>query len=159
MEKIGIYPGSFDPVTLGHLDIIERSSKLFDKLIVAVLINSGKKALFSVEDRVKMIEDATKDIPNVEVTSFDGLFVDFAKKMNATTSVRGLRAVSDFEYELQMSQINRHMSSELDTIFLSTDIKYAYLSSSIVKEIASLKGDIKDFVPANVIPLIEDKYK
>lgn len=159
IERIGIYPGSFDPITNGHLDIIKRSSILFDTLIVAVLINNEKNPLFSVSDRVKMIQDVVKDIPNIKVMSFDGLLVDFAKKVGAKVAVRGLRAVSDFEYELQISQINRHLSTEMDTIFLSTDVKYAYLSSSVIKEAASYGGNIADLVPKEVLPILLEKYK
>ncbi len=158
-EKIGIYPGSFDPVTLGHLDIIERSSKMFDRLIVAVLCNKSKKALFSAQERVKMIQSVTTHLPNVEVRSFEGLSVDFARSVGARVLVRGLRAVTDFEYELQMAQTNHAMCHEMDTIFLTTDLKYAYLSSSIVKEVASFDGDIHQFVPESIVPLVREKLK
>lgn len=157
-EKIGVYPGSFDPVTLGHLDIIERSARMFDKLIVAVLDNRSKKALFTADERVKIIQNETKHICNVEVMQFDGLSVDFAKAQGSRTLVRGLRAVTDFEYELQMAQTNHAMSTEIDTIFLTTDLKYAYLSSSIVKEVASFGGDISQFVTPAVRALLEAKY-
>ncbi|WP_434309043.1 pantetheine-phosphate adenylyltransferase [Hominifimenecus sp. rT4P-3] len=157
-EKVGIYPGSFDPVTLGHLDIIERSSKMFDKLIVAVLHNKSKKALFSVEERVKMIQSVTGHLCNVEVSSFEGLSVDFARSKGAHVLVRGLRAVTDFEYELQMAQTNRAMCPEIDTIFLTTDLRYAYVSSSIVKEVAYFDGNIEMFVPAEVVPLLKEKW-
>ena len=146
-EKIGIYPGSFDPVTLGHLDIIERSSRMFDRLIVGVLYNKSKKALFSAEERVKMIRSVTGHLCNVEVVAFEGLSVDFARSVGARVLVRGLRAVTDFEYELQMAQTNHAMCHNIDTIFLTTDLKYAYLSSSIVKEVASFDGNIDMFVP------------
>ena len=155
--KIGIYPGSFDPVTFGHLDIIERSSRLFDKLIVGVLINRAKKPLFSAEERVRMIQSLTSHLENVEVNSFDGLLVDFAKKENAKVIVRGLRAVTDFEYELQMAQTNRTMCPGLDTIFLTTDLRYAYLSSSIVREVASYNGKIDRFVPPEIVTLVRDR--
>jgi len=158
-KKIGIYPGSFDPITLGHLDIIRRSAKLFDHLYVAVLDNSAKNPLFSVEERVKMIESVTKDIDNVSAVSFDGLSVDFCKKLGAHVLVRGLRAITDFEYELQMAQTNHTMSPDIDTIFLTTDLKYAYLSSSIVKEVAMYGGDIKKFVPTGIDKLIKNKIK
>jgi len=158
-EKIGIYPGSFDPVTFGHLDIIERSSKMFDKLIVGVLYNKSKKALFSAEERVKMIRSVTGHLCNVEVTSFEGLSVDFARAQGAHVLVRGLRAVTDFEYELQMAQTNHAISPDIDTIFLTTDLKYAYLSSSIVKEVAAFDGNIDIFVPADIVPLVKEKLK
>ena len=152
-----IYPGSFDPVTKGHLDIIERSSKMVDKLIVAVLKNSSKSPLFTVEERVSMLKEITKDIPNVEIDSFSGLLVDFAEANNATIIVRGLRAVTDFEYELQMSQTNRIMDENVDTIFLTTSLEYAYLSSSTVKEVAIYGGDVSKFVPSYVVDKIKDK--
>ncbi len=158
-EKVGIYPGSFDPITLGHLDIIRRSSGLFDTLIIAVLNNREKNSLFSTDERVKMIQSVTADIKNVVVKSFDGLTVDFAKAEGAHTLVRGLRAISDFEYELQMAQTNRTMSPEIDTIFLTTDQRYAYLSSSIVREVASFGGKIEHFLPDEVVPLVRAKYK
>ena len=156
-EKVGIYPGSFDPVTLGHLDIIERSSKMFDKLIVGVLHNPNKKALFSADERVKMIRSVTGHLCNVEVTSFEGLSVDFARSVGAHVLVRGLRAVTDFEYELQMAQTNHAMCPEIDTIFLTTNLRYAYLSSSIVKEVAYVDGNIEMFVPAAILPLVKEK--
>ena len=156
-EKVGIYPGSFDPVTLGHLDIIERSSKMFDKLIVGVLYNPNKKALFSADERVKMIRSVTGHLCNVEVTSFEGLSVDFARSVGAHVLVRGLRAVTDFEYELQMAQTNHAMCPEIDTIFLTTDLRYAYLSSSLVKEVAYFDGNIEMFVPAEILPLVKEK--
>ena len=131
--SVAVYPGSFDPVTLGHFDIIERSAKIMDKVIVGVLNNSSKTPLFSVEERVNMLKNLTKDMPNVEVMSFGGLLVDFVKEQNANVIVRGLRAITDFEYELQMSQTNRVIAPGVDTIFLTTNLKYSYLSSSIVK--------------------------
>ena len=134
--KKAIYPGSFDPVTLGHLDIIRRSASLVDHLIVGVLNNSTKTPLFSVEERVNMLREVTKDLPNVEVLSFSGLLVDFAAEHNVSVIIRGLRAVTDFEYELAMSQTNRVAAPGIDTVFLTTSLKYAYLSSSIVKEMA-----------------------
>ncbi len=144
--KTAIYPGSFDPVTLGHYDIIERSSQIFDRLIVGVLNNSAKSPLFSVEERVKMLKDVTKELPNVEIKSFDGLLIDFARENQAQVIVRGLRAVTDFEYELQMAQMNRVIAPEIDTLFLTTNLKYAYLSSSIAKEVAMYGGDISAFL-------------
>lgn len=148
--KIAIYPGSFDPMTNGHLDIIERSAKMVDKLYVSVLINSAKNALFSIDERVSMIKEMTAHLPNVEVTSFEGLLVDYAKQMNASIIVRGLRAVTDFEYELQIAQTNRIINPDVDTIFLTTSLAYSYLSSTIVKEVASYGGDISNFVPKQI---------
>ncbi len=158
-EKIGIYPGSFDPITWGHLDIIERSSKLFDRLIVGVLTNRSKKPLFSATERVKMIQNVTSGLPNVQVCSFAGLLVDFAKEQNARVIVRGLRTVTDFEYELQMAQTNHTMCPGLDTIFLTTDVRYAYLSSSVVREVAEFGGKIDAFVPPEIAPLVREKCR
>lgn len=154
-----IYPGSFDPVTLGHLDIIKRASKIVDELIVSVLNNNSKSPLFSVEKRVKILEEVVKDIPNVKVMSFEGLLVDFAKSVDAQIIVRGLRAVTDFEYELQMSQTNMVLDNEIDTIFFTTSLEYAYLSSSTVKEAAYFGADISRFVPEPVIRQVYDKLK
>lgn len=156
--KTAIYPGSFDPVTFGHLDIIKRSAALADKLIVGVLNNSSKTPLFSVDERVNMIKDVTSDISNVEVMSFSGLLVDFARQHNVQVIIRGLRAVTDFEYELAMSQTNRVANPDVDTIFLNTSLKYAYLSSSTVKEMAQYGGDISKFVPSQVVDLVYEKY-
>jgi pantetheine-phosphate adenylyltransferase len=156
---VGVYPGSFDPITYGHLDIIERASKMVDKLIVGVLVNSSKTPLFSMDERVRMIEDLTRDYGNVEVRSFDGLTVNFARDCGATVMVRGLRAVTDFEYELQLAQTNKVMAPDIDTMFLTTNLKYSYLSSSMVKEIASYGGMIHEFVPENVEKKIKEKYK
>ena len=154
---VGVYPGSFDPITYGHLDIIERASKMVDKLIVGVLVNSSKTPLFSMDERVRMIEDLTRDHGNVEVRSFDGLTVNFARDCGATVMVRGLRAVTDFEYELQLAQTNKVMAPDIDTMFLTTNLKYSYLSSSMVKEIASYGGMIHEFVPENVETMIKEK--
>ncbi len=147
---IAVYPGSFDPVTFGHLDIIRRSSAVVDELIVGVLRNREKTPLFSAEERVNMIVDATRDIGNVKVTVFSGLSVDFARASGAQVIVRGLRAITDFEYELQMAQTNRIMEPSVDTMFLTTSLEYAYLSSTTVKEVAAYEGDISRFVPENV---------
>lgn len=156
--KKAIYPGSFDPVTFGHLDIIKRSSRLFDEIVVAVLNNSQKNSLFSVDERVTMIRDLVKEYPNVSVASFEGLTVDFAKQIGANIVVRGLRAVTDFEYELQIAQVNHVEYSDLETIFLTTSLNYSYLSSSVVREFASHGGDITKFVPKEIIPFIMEKY-
>lgn len=157
--KRAIYPGSFDPVTLGHMDIIERASKVVDELIVAVLNNSSKSPLFSVEDRVKMLKEVTSHIQNVRIDSFSGLLVDYAKENQATIIVRGLRAITDFEYELQMAQTNRIMNSDVDTIFFTTNIAYSYLSSSTVKEIAAYGGDISKFVTTDIAEKIFKQFK
>ena len=155
--KVGIYAGSFDPITLGHLDIIKRAARITKKLIIAVLNNNAKKPAFSVEERVELIRKVTKDIPGVEVMSFSGLTVDFAKEQNANVLVRGLRAVTDSEYELQIAQLNHKLNPDIDTIFLTTSVEYSYLSSSIVKEIASYGGDISQFVPPEVVRDVYDK--
>lgn len=153
-----IYPGSFDPVTNGHLDMIERSSKLVDELVVGVLNNSAKNSLFSVDERVSMLKELTTHFPNVCIDSFDGLLVDYARRINATIIVRGLRAVTDFEYELQIAQTNHEVYPDIETIFLTTSLEYAYLSSTIVKEFASYGGDISHFVPKQFIGRIYAKY-
>lgn len=157
--KTAIYPGSFDPVTYGHLDVIRRAAKIFDRLTVSVLNNKLKTPLFSVEERVKILQEAVKDIPNVEVESFSGLLVDYAKSRDIHVVIRGLRAITDFEYELQNAQTNAKLSNgALDTIFLTTSLEYAYLSSSSVKEIASFHGDISMCVPEFVARRVYQKY-
>ncbi|HIV62075.1 MAG TPA: pantetheine-phosphate adenylyltransferase [Candidatus Butyricicoccus avistercoris] len=148
--KIAIYPGSFDPVTLGHLDIINRASALFDKLIVVVMHNVSKKPIFSVEERKEFLRRTTKHIKGVEIDSFGGLLADYAAKQGACTIVKGLRAVSDFEYEFQMALTNRKLNPEVDTVFLMTSAEYMYLSSSMVKDIALHGGNVADFVPAEI---------
>ena len=155
--RTAIYPGSFDPVTYGHIDIIKRSAKMVDKLIIGVLSNSSKTPLFSVEERVKMLEDVTSYLPNVEVRAFGGLLVDFVHQCQADVIVRGLRAITDFEYELQMAQTNRVIAPDIDTIFLTTNLKYSYLSSSIVKEIAGYQGDISEFLHPAVAEKVREK--
>ena len=142
-----VYPGTFDPATNGHLDIIKRASVQFDTVIVGVLRNSQKTPLFSTEERVKILKEITKDIPNVEVRAFEGLSVDFVRECGANVIIRGLRAITDFEYELQMAQTNRVMAPDIDTMFLITSLEYAYLSSTTVKEVAFLGHDINKFVP------------
>lgn len=155
--KRAVYPGSFDPVTKGHLDIIERAAAIVDELIVGVLNNNEKTPLFSVEERVKMLKDVTVHIPNVRIESFSGLSVEFVKKCGAAFLVRGLRAVTDFEYELQMAQTNRSIDREVDTLFFTTELKYAYISSTIVKEVAYYGGDISGFVPPQVVQSVCEK--
>ena len=156
--KRAVYPGSFDPITFGHLDIIERSAKMVDELVIGVLCNSAKNSLFSLEERVNMIKEITKNIPNVRVESFDGLLVDYVNEIGATIIIRGLRAVTDFEYELQIAQTNHVQNENIETIFLTTNLKYSYLSSTIVKEFASYGGDISKFVPEEIIDQIYAKY-
>jgi len=157
--KAAIYPGSFDPVTFGHLDVIRRAASIFDELTVSVLNNTQKTPLFSVEERVKILEEATKELPNVKVDSFSGLLINYAREKDVHIAIRGLRAITDFEYELQIAQTNRKLSNgELDTIFLTTSLEYAYLSSSSVKEIAEFHGDISQCVPDFVAKLVYEKY-
>ena len=152
-----IYPGSFDPVTYGHLDIIRRSAGMVDELIVGVLNNKAKTPLFSVEERVKMLKEVTKDLDNVKVVPFDGLLVEFARQQKARLVIRGLRAITDFEYEIQMSQTNHKLEPEVETMFLTTNLKYSYLSSTIVREVAAFGGDISQFVPETVAKSIKEK--
>ena len=158
LMKKAIYPGSFDPLTLGHVDIIERSARIVDELVVGVLNNSAKNSLFSLEERVSMIKEMTEHLPNITVASFDGLLVDYMKEIDATIIVRGLRAVTDFEYELQIAQTNHVENPDVETIFLTTSLQYSYLSSTIVKEFASYGGDISKFVPRQFIDRIYQKY-
>lgn len=159
MTKKAIYPGSFDPVTFGHMDIITRVSGIVDELVIGVLNNRAKNPLFSLEERVSMIKEMTENMPNVTVASFDGLLVEFMNEIGATLIVRGLRAVTDFEYELQIAQANHVQDSKIETIFLTTDPKYSYLSSTIVKEFASYGGNIANFVPECFIDRIYKKYQ
>lgn len=157
--RIAVYPGSFDPVTLGHLDIIERSSKIFDHVIIGVLNNTSKSPLFSLDERVNILNDVISDFDNVSVESFNGLLVDFLKEKNTNVIIRGLRALTDFDLEMQMAQSNRMVAPDIDTVFLSTSLQYSYLSSSIVKEYARYGVDLKDFVPECVIEKLLDKMK
>lgn len=157
--KKGIYAGSFDPVTYGHIDVIERAARLVDELIVAVLGNSGKTPLFTVEEREDMLREVTKHIPNVTVQSFGGLTVDFARQQHAQVLILGLRAIPDFEYELNMAQTNHIIAPEIETVFLMTSLKYSYLSSTTVKEVAWYDADIKTFVPPYVEDKIRNKFK
>lgn len=157
--RIAVYPGSFDPITNGHLDIIKRGSKAFDKLIVAVLINVDKKGLFNIAERVELIKMVTKDIENVEVVSFEGLLVDFAKMNNSNVILKGLRAVADFEYEFQMALMNSKLDPDIETVFMMTSAECSYLSSSSVKQVAKFGGCIKGLVPEQIISNIENKIK
>ena len=152
-----VYPGSFDPVTYGHIDIIRRSCTIVDELIVGVLCNKAKMPLFSVEERVRMLEEVTKDLGNVRIVPFDGLLVDFASRMEAGLVIRGLRAITDFEYELQMSQTNHKLEPNVETMFLTTSIEYSYLSSTTVREIAAFGGDLSQFVPEAVAVELKKK--
>ena len=158
MPKVAIYPGSFDPVTNGHLDILQRGMKLFDKIIVAILTNPGKNFLFTLEERIEMLEVSIKKFSNVEIGTFDGLTVDYAAKRNAQAILRGLRALSDFEYEFQMALMNRRLNREVQTIFLMTGMRWIYTSSSIIKEAAQFGGSIKGMVPSVVEKRIKEKY-
>jgi len=156
--SVAVYPGSFDPVTLGHYDIILRTAQVMDRVVIGVLNNQAKKPLFTVEERVAMLKSVTSDLPNVEIQYFEGLTIDFARKNKAKVVVLGLRAVTDFEYELQLAQTNRVIAPEIDTMFLATSLKYSYLSSSMVKEIASLGGDIKEFLHPQIAANVLKKY-
>ncbi len=155
--NIAIVPGSFDPVTNGHLDIIKRTSQLFDEVYVSILSNSSKNPLFSLEERMELISRVTKDLENVKVETFTGLLVDYARSKSAKFIVKGLRAVSDFEYEFQMSLTNKQLAPEIETFFITTNANYAYLSSSIVKEVARYGGDLTEMVPKEIIVDIQDK--
>lgn len=152
--SVAVYPGSFDPCTNGHLDIINRSSKLFDKLIVGVLTNMSKSPTFTVEERIELLKSAVSEYPNVEVRSFSGLLVDFMREIDAKVVIKGIRAVSDFEYEFQMALTNKALYPELETLFLHTGQEYMFLSSSVVKEIARYGGSLKGLVPDELIPII-----
>ena len=158
MGKIAIYPGSFDPVTNGHLDIVERGFSIFDKIIVAILLNPSKDALFSVEERMEMLQTSMKKFSHVEFDTFDGLLVDYAHKRKAHAILRGMRAVSDFEYEFQMALMNRRLRRDIQTVFLMTGLRWIFTSSSIIKEAAQFGGDIKDMVPPIVNKKLQKKY-
>jgi pantetheine-phosphate adenylyltransferase len=158
MGRVAIYPGSFDPVTNGHLDIVERGLKIFDMIIVAILMNPNKKFLFSIQERLEMLEGSLKDFSNVEVDTFDGLLVDYAAQRNAHAILRGLRAISDFEHEFQMALMNRRLNREIQTVFLMTSLRRIFTSSSIIKEIAKFGGNIEGMVPLLVEEKIKEKY-
>lgn len=159
MARIAVCPGSFDPITYGHLDIITRAAKVFDELYVVVLNNSSKQPLFSVDERIELIEKVTKNIPNVKVDSFQGLLVDYAESVKADAIIRGLRAVSDFEYEMQITSMNRVLSDKIETFFIMTNNQYSFLSSSIVKEVAKYDGNISELVPLEVEEALISKFK
>ena len=158
MTRVAVCPGSFDPITYGHLDIIERTSKVFDKVYISVLRNSSKKGLFMPQERVDMIEEVTSHLDNVEVKQFAGLLVDFCNEVGAKAIVRGLRAVSDFEYEMQLTSMNRKLDSDIETIYMMTNNNYSFISSSIVKEVAKYGGKIEDVVPPHVANLLQEKF-
>jgi pantetheine-phosphate adenylyltransferase len=158
-RKIALYPGTFDPITFGHIDVIERASQLFDTVIVSVAGSSSKKTVFSIAERMDMIKNCVKGIKNVKVTSFDKLVVEYAKSQNAKVIIRGLRAISDFEYEFQMALTNRKIAEDITTVFLMPNEKYTYLNSTLVREIASLGGDVSPFVPKYVLRKLKGKLK
>lgn len=158
MCRVAIYPGTFDPVTNGHIDIIKRSADLFDSIIVPIAINPHKEALFSLEERLVMLKQSTKDIPNVEIDAFECLLVEYAKKRKACAIVRGLRAVSDFEYEFQMALMNRKLNRDIETLFLITGLRWIFTSSSIIKEAAQFGGDVEGMVPAIVNRKLKEKF-
>ncbi len=158
-QRTAIYPGSFDPVTKGHLDVLERASKMFDRVIIAVLKNSSKKSFLPVNDRVKLIKESIKDLDNVEVDSFEGLTIEYAQSKGAHFLIRGLRAVSDFEYELQLCQTNSAIAPDIDTVFLTTKPKYNFISSSIVKELSDFGTDVSKFVPKSVVEYLQKQKK
>ncbi len=159
MNKTVICPGSFDPVTLGHLDVITRSSKLFDHVIVGVLVNSSKSPIFSIEERIELLKEVTQDLNNVEIVSFNGLLAQYCEEHGVDAIVKGLRAVTDFEYEFQMALTNKKLNPNLETLFLTADANSMYLSSSMVREVASMGGDIRNFVPACIHDKIVDRLR
>lgn len=159
MPRIAVYPGSFDPLTNGHVDIIRRGARIFDRIIVAILLNAEKTPLFSAAERVRIIKDVFRDIPTVEADTFEGLLIDYARAQQANVIVRGLRAVSDFEYEMQMALMNRHLSPELETVFMMPAEQYTYVSSRLVKEVASLGGSVHGLVPPAVEARLLEKQR
>ena len=158
MAKIVLYPGTFDPITNGHLDLIERAARLFDKVIIGVAISEEKKTLFNVEQRVELVKNVVANIDNVEVCGFKGLLVDLAKEKNANVLLRGLRAVSDFEYEFQLANMNRRLSPNLESLFLTPSEQHSFISSTLVREVASLGGDVSQFVPAEVLQKLGERF-
>ncbi|MFH1074555.1 MAG: pantetheine-phosphate adenylyltransferase [Candidatus Firestonebacteria bacterium] len=159
MKTKAIYPGSFDPITFGHLDLLKRSCKLFDDLTIAVVVNPHKKALFTIDERVAMIKTATRGYGHIRIDKFDGLLVDYAKKVKANVIIRGLRAIADFEYEFQMALVNRSLYKQLDMVYMMPSVEYTYLSSSIVREVSSLGGDVSGFVPRFIVKRLREKLK
>ena len=157
--KTIVYPGTFDPITNGHIDLVERASKLFGKVVIGIASNRQKSPLFTIEERIQLAKECLKHIPNVEIYGFNSLLVDFVGQCNADAIMRGLRAVSDFEYEFQMANMNRALSPEIESIFLTPSEKFSYISSSLVREISSLKGDVSQFVPANVAEALADRLQ
>mgnify|MGYP005765688083 CR=1 FL=1 len=155
--SIAVYPGSFDPITNGHLDVIKRTAAIFDKVVIGILVNQNKKPLFSLEERTEMIRRVTADIPNIEVYPFSGLVVEFAKEHNVNVLIRGIRSTTDFEYELQMAQINHKIDGNIDTLFFATDPRYSFVSSSAVKELWSYRQDVREYVPEYVIQKLQEK--
>jgi pantetheine-phosphate adenylyltransferase len=158
-KKIALYPGSFDPITNGHLDVLERASAMFDEVVIAVLRHPEKKSFLSVEERVKLIKEAIKDMKNVSVDSFDGLTVEYARRIGAKFLIRGLRTITDFEYEVQLCQTNQVIAPDIDTVFLSTKPQHNFISSSIVRELSKHKTDISKFVPKNVVEYLQDDIR
>ena len=157
--KTIVYPGTFDPITNGHIDLVERASKLFGKVVIGIASNRQKSPLFTIEERIQLAKECLKHIPNVEIYGFNSLLVDFVEQCNANAIMRGLRAVSDFEYEFQMANMNRALSPQIESIFLTPSEKFSYISSSLVREISSLKGDVSQFVPANVAEALADRLQ
>lgn len=155
--SVAVYPGSFDPITNGHLDVIKRTAAIFDKVVIGILVNQNKKPLFSLEERTEMIRRVTADIPNIEVYPFSGLVVEFAKEHNVNVLIRGIRSTTDFEYELQMAQINHKIDGNIDTLFFATDPRYSFVSSSAVKELWSYRQDVREYVPEYVIQKLQEK--
>ncbi|MBN2885976.1 MAG: pantetheine-phosphate adenylyltransferase [Chromatiaceae bacterium] len=153
-----VYPGTFDPITNGHIDLVLRAARLFDRVVVAVATDTGKQPLFSIEERVALVREATGHLPNVESIAFQGLLVNFVRELGVNVIIRGLRAVSDFEYEFQLASMNRHMAPDIETIFLTPAEQYAFISSSLVREIARLHGDISTFVPAEVQAALRERF-
>lgn len=158
MSNIVLYPGTFDPITNGHLDLIERAAKLFDRVIVGVAASAGKNPMFNVDERVQLVKDVVAHNPRIEVCGFSGLLVDLAKEKSANVLLRGLRAVSDFEYEFQLANMNRHLSPDLESLFLTPSEKYSYISSTLVREVASMGGNVIEFVPPQVLAVLDGKF-
>jgi pantetheine-phosphate adenylyltransferase len=157
-ERIAVYPGMFDPVTNGHLDLIERGVKIFDRLVVAVVTNPSKTPLFTIEERVSMLQKVTRNIANIELDSFNGLLVDFVRQKKANFILRGLRAVSDFEYEFEMALTNRKLANDIETVFMAPSLEYIYLRARLVKEVSKVGGDISDYVPGYVAERLKEKF-